>query len=67
MISIAKQFGRYLTVGALGGVWHLGLLYALTTLVGFHYMASAVFAVGTTAIINFTLNRTWTFRAAAEH
>jgi putative flippase GtrA len=64
VIAIAKQFGQYLTVGALGGLWHLGLLYALTTLVGLHYMASAVFAVGTTAMINFSLNRTWTFRAS---
>ena len=62
MTGIASQFGKYLLVGSLGGAWHMASVFALTEWVGFYYMMSAAFAVGTTAMINFSLNRIWTFK-----
>ena len=62
MSGIVAQFGKYLLVGSIGGAWHMASVYTLTEWVGFYYMMSAAFAVGTTAMINFTLNKIWTFR-----
>ena len=57
-----RQFVKYGIVGALGAATHLTIVWLLTEFAGLWYMARVGIAAGTVWIINFTLNKHWTFR-----
>ncbi|MCD4760394.1 GtrA family protein [bacterium] len=54
---------KYATVGAASAVIDFGVLYILTDWVGVYYLASATISFILAAILNYTLNRIWTFRS----
>ncbi len=60
------QMLRYGIVGATGAVVDLVALYFLTEFVGWHYLLSATLAFIFSALLNFYLNRVWTFRVLAD-
>lgn len=58
----AGQFLKFCVVGLTGVLVNMGLLWALTKFIGFDYRVSAIFAIETSILSNFTLNEIWTFR-----
>jgi dolichol-phosphate mannosyltransferase len=62
----AKQAGKYYSVGASGVLVNLGILYILTDIAGFWYLASQVIAISISISSNFLFNRFWTFRDSIE-
>lgn len=60
------QMLRYGIVGASGAVVDLSTLYILTDLVGWYYLVSATLAFIFSALLNFYLNRVWTFKVLAD-
>ena len=58
-----KQLGKYCLVGTLGVAINFSILIGLTELFGFHYIVSEAFAIGIVFMLNFTLNKHWTFKA----
>jgi len=61
----AGQFLKFCLVGLNGVGVNMGLLWALTEFVGLPYPVSAVFAIESSILSNFTLNELWTFRRRA--
>ena len=62
----AKHAIKYYSVGASGVLVNLGILYALTDLAGYWYMASQVIAISVSISSNFLFNRFWTFSGSIE-
>ncbi|MBU1202651.1 GtrA family protein [Patescibacteria group bacterium] len=58
-----KQIAKYATVGLTAGVVDFSILFILTDLAGWHYLVSATFSFILSALVNYTLNRIWTFRS----
>ena len=56
------RFIKFCGVGLSGVLVNMGLLWALTELVGFPYLASAAISIETSIISNFILNDHFTFR-----
>lgn len=56
-----NQFIKYSVVGGLGVLINLGLLYILTEL-GFYYLLSGVIGFVVSFILNYQLNKKWTFK-----
>lgn len=57
-----RRFAKFGLVGATGVVVNLGLLAALTEILGVHYLLSAAVALEVSILSNFTFNDLWTFR-----
>ena len=62
----AKHAIKYYAVGASGVLVNLGILYALTDLAGYWYLASQVIAISLSISSNFLFNRFWTFSGSIE-
>lgn len=60
------QIAKYSTVGAISGVLDFGGLYILTDLLHLHYLASATISFILAAVVNYTLNRIWTFKSNGQ-
>ena len=57
----AKHAIQFYIVGASGVLVNLGILYILTDIAGFWYVASQVIAISVSITTNFFFNRYWTF------
>ena len=57
----AKHAAQFYIVGATGVLVNLGLLYILTDIGGFWYVASQIIAISVSITTNFFFNRYWTF------
>lgn len=57
---------KYATVGATSAVVDFGALFILTDLANIHYLASATIAFILAALVNYTLNRIWTFKSSGK-
>src|SRR3989344_485755 len=53
---------RYIISGGTSAVVDLILLYILNSVLGFHYLISAIIAFSTAFFISFILQKFWTFR-----
>ena len=62
----AKHAIKYYAVGGSGVLVNLGILYALTDLAGYWYLASQVIAISVSITSNFLFNRFWTFSGSIE-
>lgn len=60
------QFAKYCVVGATAAVVDFGLLYILTDLVSVHYLLSNTLSFIAAALVNYYLNRKWTFRSTGQ-
>lgn len=67
IIARLSGYIKYCLVGAVGFVVHLAVLWALTDLVHFWYMWSAVIAIIIAALNNYVLNYLWTFKDRKSH
>ncbi len=56
-----QRFFKFGSVGAVGMVVNMSILFFLTEYIGLFYLASSVFAVESAIISNFLLNENWTF------
>jgi dolichol-phosphate mannosyltransferase len=59
------RFVKFCTVGAIGAVINLAILYSLTEWSRVWYIISAAVAAGVAVTSNYILNKVWTFRFAA--
>jgi dolichol-phosphate mannosyltransferase len=59
------RFVKFCTVGAIGTVINLAILYSLTEFASVWYIFSAAVAAGVAVTSNYILNKVWTFRFAA--
>jgi len=59
--SLIKEFIKFATVGGIGTLINIIILYLLTEKVGIYYMISAVFSFIVAMSSNFILNKIWTF------
>ncbi len=57
-----KQFLKYCVGGGLAFLADLSLLYVLTEYFGFWYLWSATLSFVVTAIVNYTIQKVWTFK-----
>ena len=62
----AKHAVQFYIVGASGVLVNLGILYLLTDIGGFWYVASQVIAIVASITTNFFFNRYWTFGSHVE-
>ena len=62
----AKHAVQFYIVGASGVLVNLGILYILTDIAGFWYVASQIIAISVSITTNFFFNRYWTFRGSIE-
>ena len=62
----AKHAAKYYTVGAIGVLVNLGLLYYLTEFIGLWYFLSYVIAISVSITSNFVFNKFWTFRDSID-
>ena len=62
----AKHAVQYYIVGASGVLVNLGILFILTDIAGFWYVASQVIAITVSITTNFFFNRYWTFGSHVE-
>jgi glycosyltransferase involved in cell wall biosynthesis len=60
--STVARIARFLTIGTLGMLLNVGVLYALTEYTGMWYLASEVVAFIVAVSITFFLQKFWTFR-----
>jgi len=58
----AKKFTKFASVKASGAAINFSLLYILTDIVGFWYIASAIIATLLVTTYNYLLNNAWTFK-----
>ncbi|KND48428.1 MAG: hypothetical protein AB200_01715 [Parcubacteria bacterium C7867-005] len=56
------EVARFILVGVLVVVFNLSLLYLLTDIFGFWYLASSVVAYVLSVLLNFTLQKLWVFQ-----
>jgi putative flippase GtrA len=57
-----KQYFQFITVGGIGVIINISLLYLITEFIGIHYMLSEAIAFLIATIHNYLLNKTWTFK-----
>ena len=62
----AKHAVQFYIVGASGVLVNLGILYILTDIGGFWYVASQIIAITASITTNFFFNRYWTFGSHVE-
>ena len=62
----AKHAVQYYIVGASGVFVNLGILFILTDIAGFWYVASQIIAISVSITTNFFFNRYWTFGSHVE-
>ena len=62
----AKHAVQYYIVGASGVLVNLGILFLLTDIAGFWYVASQIIAISVSITTNFFFNRYWTFGSHVE-
>ena len=62
----AKHAVQFYIVGASGVLVNLGILYILTDIAGFWYVASQIIAISVSITTNFFFNRYWTFGSHVE-
>jgi len=62
-----KLILKYGTVGAASAMVDFGALFILTDWFGVYYLVSATISFILSAIVNYTLNRNWTFRSNGQH
>ena len=62
----AKHAVQFYIVGACGVFVNLGILYLLTDIGGFWYVAAQVIAITASITTNFFFNRYWTFGSHVE-
>ena len=62
----AKHALQFYIVGASGVLVNLGILYILTDIAGFWYVASQIIAISASITTNFFFNRYWTFGSHVE-
>ena len=62
----AKHAVQYYIVGASGVLVNLGILFLLTDIAGFWYVASQIIAISFSITTNFFFNRYWTFGSHVE-
>ena len=60
------KFAKFCTVGAIGAVINLAVLYGLTEGLGVWYIVSAAVAAAVAVTSNYFLNKVWTFRYATS-
>ncbi len=61
-----KLMFKYAAVGAMSAVVDFGVLFVLTDWFGVYYLVSATASFILSAIVNYTLNRNWTFRSNGQ-
>ncbi len=61
------QIAKYSTVGLAAAVVDFGSLFILTDGFGLYYLASATVSFILAALVNYSLNRVWTFRSNGQH
>lgn len=54
---------KYAVVGGIATIIDFSILYFLTDFVGFHYLLSATISFVFAALVNYNVNRRWTFRS----
>jgi putative flippase GtrA len=64
--GVAGSFARYAITSVWGLLLNLAVLYATTSLFGWHYLIGAIVAIGVVTPMNFVLNQRWTFRAGGR-
>ena len=60
------QFIRYLLVGGFSFLLEYGLFYVLWQIFSVHYLLANSIVYGSVSLINFLLNRTWTFNSSGQ-
>jgi putative flippase GtrA len=63
----AHEFTIFAVIGGVGLALNNGLMYALTDMVGFHYLFSKIVAAGLILLFNFILRRTLLFTERRHH
>ncbi len=61
-----KLILKYGTVGAASAVVDFGILFILTDWLGVYYLVSATISFIVAALVNYILNRNWTFRSNGQ-
>ena len=56
-----EALSKFLTVALLGAGVNTGLMYLLNQWLGLHYFLAQLVATGLVLVLNFLLNRIWTF------
>lgn len=65
--SIATQFGRFLVVGGIATATHYCILILVVEALGVRPVIASGFGFLLGALVNYQLNRHFTFRSAATH
>ena len=58
---VSRQFFKFAVVGGMGVIVNLGVFIFFSSIIGAHYLISAVFAFFAAVLFNFTVNKAWTF------
>ena len=66
-LSLPFRFAAFVLVGGFCLAANTGLLWALTSGLGFHYLVSTVLAFAAITPLGFLLNKAITFRTRREH
>jgi putative flippase GtrA len=64
---VAKQFARYLLVGGLGALTHLGVLAVCVEQLGQNPIVGTSAGFICALLLQYTLNHRWTFRSTRSH
>ena len=62
-----KLFIKYCIVGGTAAVVDFGILFILTDFFSVHYLTSATVSFIVSALVNYSLNRSWTFRSNGKN
>ncbi len=57
-----KQYFQFITVGGIGVILNLALLFLFTEFIGMYYILSESLAFFIATVNNFILNKVWTFK-----
>ncbi len=66
LTSRLKRFLRFNLICALGAVLNIGVLWALTNLVGLYYLISNLFGIGVSTLWNYGLNSNITWEVSVD-
>lgn len=61
-----SQFIKFATIGAVGTLIHIAILFILTEFAGVYYMISAVIAFIVALTNNFFMNKFWAFKETSK-
>jgi putative flippase GtrA len=64
--AMKAQFARYFAVGAVGTTVDWAIFYLLAIMLGVYYQFSLIFSFSMGAVINYTLNKMFTFRCKSR-